>query len=71
MISLLENIWEFFKSIIAFVVHMIDFMIDQVTFIPEAILTLFEAVAYLPGVLIGFASLYITFLIFNYLLGRK
>ena len=71
MLEVLNSIWEFIQSIINLVIMLIKSLYEALLFLPSMITSLTESVGYLPPVLALFATLFITFMIINYVLGRQ
>lgn len=71
MIAALNWIIDFVQSIVQFIVQLFTSLIQAITMLPGMITSLTGAVGYLPPILALFATLYITFLIVNYIIGRQ
>lgn len=71
MLEILQSIWDFIQSIINLVVMLITSLLQALLFLPNMISSLTESVGYLPPVLALFATLFITFMIINYVIGRQ
>lgn len=71
MLELLENLWEIIYSSGRFIVSLITSLIQTLAFLPNIISSLNEAIRYLPPVLVLFATLSMTLLILNYIIGRN
>lgn len=71
MLELLENLWEIIYSCGRFIVSLITSLIQTLAFLPNIISSLNEAIRYLPPVLVLFATLSMTLLILNYIIGRN
>lgn len=70
IIEFLEGIMEFIETIIDLVTMLVTNLVLALMYIPEMVTSMTSAVAYLPGVLGVFASLFITLMVVNYILGR-
>lgn len=71
MLSYLKGIWDIILSLVNLVVMLIESLLQALSFLPSIISSLTESVGFLPPVLALFASLSITFIIINYILGRQ
>lgn len=71
MIKILEYIWDFIRSIGNLIVNTVKTLIEALTFMPNFITSLQEAISYLPGILGVFAAIYLVFIIINYIIGRQ
>lgn len=71
MIGKLKSILNFFEALWDFVTMLIESIINALLFIPELLNTFTSSIAYLPALLGVFATLSVTFLVVNYIAGRK
>lgn len=71
MLSFFDQLWSIVVSVLSLVGQLVKGLFQALMFIPSALGSLTEAIGYLPGVLAIFASLGITFMIINYIVGRQ
>lgn len=71
MLSFFEQIWDVIQSALSLVVQLVKGLFQAFMFIPQIIASLTESIGYLPGVLAIFATLGVTFMIINYIIGRQ
>lgn len=71
MLGKLKSIGNFIEALWDFVLMLIESLINALLFIPELLSSFTGAVSYLPPILGVFATLSITFLVVNYIAGRK
>lgn len=71
MIGKLKSILNFFSAIWDFLGMLIQSLINALAFIPDLLSSFTGAIAYLPPILGVFATLSVSFLIVNYIAGRK
>lgn len=69
MINLLTSIVDYITSIVAFVVHAIDSLLNLLLHIPTYVSFLSVSIGYLPAIVMPFAiasvSIYVIFIILN------
>lgn len=71
MLSFFSQLWDTITGVLALVVQLIRSLFQALMFIPQFVSSLTEAVGYLPGILTIFASLTVTLVVVNYIVGRK
>lgn len=71
MLSFFSQLWDTITGVLALVVQLVKSLIQALVFLPQFISSLTESVGYLPSVLALFASLTITLVVVNYIIGRK
>ena len=71
MLSFFSQFWDIITGVLALVVQLVKSLIQALVFLPQFISSLTESVGYLPSVLALFASLTITLVVVNYIIGRK
>lgn len=71
MLSFFSQLWDTITGVLALVVQLVKSLIQALVFLPQFISSLTESVGYLPGILTVFASLGITLMVINYIVGRN
>lgn len=71
MLSFLEYIVNIIKTLIDGLINTIKSLILAIEFIPQMITDLGQATTFMPAILMPFAALGITFMVLNYVIGRK
>lgn len=66
-----SQFWEMLTGIAALFAQLIHSLIQALSFAPYFGSSLIESVGYLPGILTVFATLSITLMIVNYIVGRN
>lgn len=70
MLSFFSQLWDTITGLLALVVQLVRSLFQALVFIPQFVSSLTEAVGYLPGILTVFATLSITLVVVNYIIGR-
>lgn len=71
MLSFFSQLWDTITGVLALVVQLIRSLLQALVFIPQFVSSLTESIGYLPGVLALFATLSVTLLVVNYIVGRQ
>jgi hypothetical protein len=70
MLSFFSQLWDTITGVLALVVQLVRSLFQALVFIPQFVSSLTESVGYLPGILTVFATLSITLVVVNYVIGR-
>lgn len=70
MLNFFLQFWDAIVGVFALVAQLLKSLIQGFMFLPYFISSLSESIGYLPGILAVFASLGVTLLIINYIVGR-
>lgn len=71
MLGKLKSLVNFAFSLWDLITMLIESIVNALLFIPELLNTFFTSIAFLPALLGVFATLSVTFLVVNYIAGRK